>query len=741
MWKKSGIVEISITDEDDINYLQASPLVLFTELSITGTPSDDAYHILFHSSVNVTILLEEKEFFVRPMGYYMARLQHSSQLAYSGDSFMTDNHEFTLLVTQFGKPISDVSVTLAKSYNQFAPTAYPYNAVKSDEITKKTNETGHVSFKFTLEEKIPIKRHYNKTLFNKTLNLDCKPKDILSEVKNKVIDNKYYVLPIDGQVYNFYYCVGKECNLPTNDTVLFSALLSILAFSTVTYDDNYKPSWVDDVESIFKQQHHLVHCMRSILDMSNYTEVTLAYNLELMKDVMSKDSKESFEMDPDYMPTTRNLSPVKRAMILKWLENPCYNKACVKQHFTQSNTDPAYFPRCLLRNISYGHDPQDQDKYFQKIISEEDFILAFEDAGPPPRPLFGLEVVRDNQTYQNVLRGFVKADYRVKCNLPSLQQQLQQAVQIEFYTIPLYITSLYTIIDHHNKEAYKAIREVVMQEMLHFVQAANILIATGGRVMIDGPDFAPKYPATGLPGGVHPNLTVNLENYNLEHVHNVFMTIEMPGEHKNKSDNFSRLFTIGMFYEEIESCINTLGDGIFAEPNVNKQVEWPWHNGLGTVYIVNDTKSASRGIDEIIEQGEGADYLNPNQIDTGLYAHFYRFEELVCQNRLVKVDNSSYAFTGAPIVYDKSWVYPMIDNPNKYSFQPNNYCYTQARAFHRVYRELLQTLQATFDGEPGRITEAVELMESLQVHAKRCISTPYMATDYNCGPVWDYEWE
>ena len=171
-------------------------------------------------------------------------------------------------------------------------------------------------------------------------------------------------------------------------------------------------------------------------------------------------------------------------------------------------------------------------------------------------------------------------------------------------------------------------------------------------------------------------------------------------------------------------------------------MKWPWDiNDLGTVYVIKDVNSAKKGINEIIEQGEGADYLDPNQIDTGMYAHFYRFEELVCQNRLIKVDNDSYSFDGDPITYDKSWVYPMIDNPDKNKFQPGTYCYTQARAFHRVYRELLQILQKMFDGEPDKITEAVQLMESLQVHAKRCISTPYMANDYNCGPVWDYEWE
>ena len=741
MWKRSGIVEVSITDEDDITNLQNSRLVVFTELSTTNTPSSDAYHILLHSGAKITLLLNETEFFIRPMGYYMTRLQHSSQLKYSENSFMSDSHEFTLLVTKFGKPINDTPVTLTRSYNQFnneSNMTYPLNAVTWDEIMKVTNEAGHVNYKFTLEEEIPIMRHYIK-------DPKCVPKPIFGEVENLLTDNTYYyVLPIDGQVYNFYYCVGHDCTLPKGDGFLTKALISILAFSTLTYASDYEPTWVDDVKSIFEQQHHLVYAMRSILDMSNFTEVTLAHNIELLRNVLSRDSKEAFEMDPNYMPTTRNLSPVKRKMILKWLEKPCFNKTCVKPDIKPSNSDPPYFPRCLMQAISYETDPQDQDSYLNMSIMEDDLKPLLGATGDPPRPLFGLEVVNNTKIYQNVFKDFFHEEYQVSCNLILLQKQLQQAVQLEFYTIPLYVTSLYSIIEHHNKDAYQAIRQVVMQEMLHFVQAANILIAIGGNVMIDGPDYAPKYPTKGLPGGVHPSLNINLENFNLEHVHNTFMVIELPIPHEDNLDDISRLYTIGMFYEEIESCIKTLDhDDIFKEPNLDKQVKWPWDiNDLGTVYVINDTDSAKKGINEIIEQGEGAAYLDPNQIDTGMYAHYYRFEELVCQNRLTKIDNDTYySFNGDPIVYDKSWVYPMIKNPNKHSFQPDTYCYTQARAFHRVYRKLLQILQKTFDGEPDKIVEAVQLMESLQVHAKRCISTPYMANDYNCGPVWDYEWE
>ena len=546
MWKRSGVIEVSITDEDDIGNLQNSQLVVFIELSTADSPSSESYNILLHGGAKATILLKETQFFVRPMGYYMTRLQHSSQLVYSQNSFMSNSHEFTLLVTKFGKPISDTSVTLTKAYNQYDDVAYPDNAVTYDKMMKVTNKTGHVNYKFTLKEEIPINRHYTK-------DPECVPKSTLDRVENSPNNNKYYVLPIDGQVYNFYYCVGDDCKLPKDD-ITFKALISILAFSTITYADD-EPTWVDDVKSIFEQQHHLVYAMRNILDMSNFTEVTLPHNIELLKNVLSRDSKEAFETDPDYMPTTRNLSPVKRTMILKWLEKPCFNKTCVKPDVNPNNSDPPYFPRCSMHAISFESDPQDQDKYFKEKISEEDSKLPLQDKEHPPRPLFGLEVVADRQTYQSLLTDFFHEDYQVLCNLTLLQKQLQQAVQLEFYTIPLYVTSLYSIIEHHNKDAYQAIRQVVMQEMLHFVQAANILIAIGGNVMIDGPEYVPKYPTTGLPGCVHPNLKINLENYNLEHIHNTFMIIELPTPHMYNLDDISITFTIAMFYKEIELCI------------------------------------------------------------------------------------------------------------------------------------------------------------------------------------------
>ena len=794
-WKKSGIIEIRVPTEEDI---QHHNLVVFKYTNNSCNcyrhsclPANKYFMVFWHyfilikNCTEVSLLLKEMEFFVRPLGYYMARLENSFQLMHPKESFITDSHEFTLLVTKYGQPVDKTPVTVIDSYNQFGDEAnmqLPLEAVKCDSNTKFTNETGHVTFIFTLQKTIPIKRYYstNPKCVSKSTVKDITTANIICSKSSHYSHNHYdqqvcnllfcdeddcnsesststktFELPIDGQVYNFYYCIGAKCELPRNNQFfLYKALLSILAFPDVncTINNNScSPNWVDDVKDYFQQQHHLVYAMRNILDLSNFSDVRQHHNIELLKLVLSKDSKEDFDMNPNYMPTTRNLSPAKRNVILRWLDNPRFNKTSYNDT-NQYNRNTSTFKRCLKDAIPYNSDPQDQDDYFQQVLAhEKDLYSPMIDIKSPPCPLFGMRVAVEKKVYPFLYNVLYNHNYHPICNLSNLQVQLQQAVKLEFYTIPLYLTALYSIKEGYNTEAYQAIRAVVIQEMLHMVQVANILIAVGGNVTIDDPTFAPSYPATGLPCNVLHNLAIHLRNYNLIQVHNSFMGIELPTPHKNSSngDSIQHLFTVGMFYKDIESCIKNLSENttIFKEPKVEDQVKWPWkgiEHKVGTVHIINDTSSAISGIDEIIEQGEGATSLDPKQIDTGMYAHFYQFEELVCQKRL-KLDNDSYAFKGPPIIYDELGVYPMIDNPKNDTFQPGSRCYTQARAFHRVYRNLLRVLQKAFNGEPEEITKAVELMESLQVHAKRCISTPYStshdASDINCGPVWDYEWD
>jgi len=756
MWKQSGIIEQPI-GPDIVSNLQNSKLVIFTG-STTTTAGGNTYPIKeifpsMQSNEMVSLLLLELEYFVRPMDYYIDRLEYSND----NEGYPIKNtSDITLFVTQFGQPVSNTNVTLIHSYNQAGQPVLPHAAVSPTDSTKTTDNNGHVTFTLVVNKPIPEARYYvydTCSDYAKVRESGKPPvvrREINSELFSRTNIKSEYSLPIDGQLYNFYYCVGKECTLPNDGGFfLFKALISVLAFSTVTYKEPY--TWVDHVQPIFRQVHNLHYIMRTILDLSNFTEVTLPHNIELLKKVLNKKIN-----DPNFMPTTRDLSPTKRKMILAWLDNPRYSKLQKKPDSSNEsicNTSSllpkmrrpnfSHFcpPRCLLKNIPFDTDPETQDSYFHKIIKDQNISRLVQDAHHPPRALFGLGFEKENIGISKILED---NGYRPSCNINNLREQLQNAVLLEFSTLPLYLTSMYSIVENCNTDAYQTIREIAIQEMLHFVQAANILIAVGGEVIIDDPNYVPSYPSTcGLPGGVLPGLDVSLEKFNLRHVYDTMMVIETPISTlvaQSRPDPEITLYTMGQLYKEISLCTHILGDSIFDPTTAEHQVQWPWTepDSVGTVHIITDGESARNGIDQIIEQGE--DLLNPNHIVTGQYSHFYRFEEIVCQRRLIQTEEGGYAYAGAPITYDPAGVYPMRDNPGGDTIVPDTKCYTEAKVFHHIYHSFLHTLQETFNGEPNKIHQSVELMEALQVHAKKCMWTPYGEAN-TCGPVWNYDWE
>lgn len=266
------------------------------------------------------------------------------------------------------------------------------------------------------------------------------------------------------------------------------------------------------------------------------------------------------------------------------------------------------------------------------------------------RPLFG-----------RLFRRFIEEP---DCNRANVIEQLQTAVSLEWATLPPYLTSLYSIVEGCNTEIYGIIRSIIIQEMLHFTQSANILIAMGEDPLIDSPDVTPSYP-TQLPGGVLPKLVVSLEKLSLEHIHRVFMGIEVPQKTGVAGDIDTDLHTIGVFYQEISDCIKELGDDIFDPSNVDQQMKWPWYptDQVGKVIPIIDAKSARDAIEMIRAQGEGEGLLDPSDIGNYTLSHFFKFEEIVCQKHLVEVSEDAYAYTGADIPFRSDGVWPMRSNP------------------------------------------------------------------------------
>ena len=111
-------------------------------------------------------------------------------------------------------------------------------------------------------------------------------------------------------------------------------------------------------------------------------------------------------------------------------------------------------------------------------------------------------------------------------DIEALREHLQAAIELEHSTIPPYLCALYSIRPGANAEAAEIIRTVAVQEMLHFVLAANVLNAVGGAPTIDSPLFVPDYPAK-IPVGQGEPLLVPLRKFSPEAI-DTFLAIERP---------------------------------------------------------------------------------------------------------------------------------------------------------------------------------------------------------------------
>ena len=720
MTRTAGVMDY-ILNEQQFFLLNTSKLVVARELyrseqwhqdelqTAAGYRSD--YHECQGDNL-FQIMLQENPIYIRPMDDYVTRLDYN----------YAPNFDVSLLVTQYGYPLAGEPVSVFLSNKLLVNlTAIPHDGVEPTSYEATTNSQGIATFRFVIKNNIPFPRKYASP-----------PPGCSSE----------HTLPIDGQVYTFRYKTPRTCTDDVNNFVTLQTCANDIAILGFSYEDPSQAyTWVNGIEPIFKQYNHLYPVMHKVVNLASYDHVILPHNLNLILYAMNLSTSH-----PSYMPVTRDLSPTKRAKILQWLENPIYDDSGTEPEITVpkcvppktlaavDNHEQYFVPTSCKDGFLFGNAPYEIYDYFINIF-QDDLSQVSEDYRLP-RPLwrFNLKDEKDPQ----------------QCNLDNLRYQLQLAIELEFATLPVYLTSLYSIVDGCNKEVYALIRSIIMEEMLHMTQAANILIAVGGHPQIDDDEIVPTFPRTGLPGNVLPHLHITLQKASRIHIHKVFMGIEVP--HNTSVDQkHPEIFnsTIGQFYEEIKACIDVLtahDQKIFDESKLKEQVDWPWDAPtVGKVYKIRNSTSAKAAIDEIITQGEGAGPLDPTVGTTNQMAHFYRFEEIVCGRHLVEdTAAGKYTFTGAPIPFKPEGIWPMRDNPSKSGIHPGHNCYTEAKAFHHTFRALLRSLQKVFGGRPGLIKEAITIMESLAVHARKLMWTKLdvnASHDYTCGPVWDYHWD
>ena len=315
---------------------------------------------------------------------------------------------------------------------------------------------------------------------------------------------------------------------------------------------------------------------------------------------------------------------------------------------------------------------------------------------------------------------------------------LQEAIELEHATIPLYLYALYSLDAGKNAAIAKIIQSVVIEEMLHMTLVSNVMNALGGSPQIDGPGFIPLYPGP-LPGGVESELIVHLAPFSMNQLE-TFLTIEEPEDpiefKMALAAEAAQPITIGMFYAAIEQALPD--DGAFINPPRNQIGP----DLMDDAVVVTDRATAVQALQTIVEQGEGTK-TSPGEVIGDDYAHYYRFMEIKKGRRLVRMPGTlppeqQYTYSGAPISFDSSGVYAVPSDPKAANYPAGSAQRFACDNFNSTYTALLRSLHATLNGQPDQLDAAIGLMMSLKGQARQMMSgvpNPAVIT----GPSFEYQ--
>jgi hypothetical protein len=335
-----------------------------------------------------------------------------------------------------------------------------------------------------------------------------------------------------------------------------------------------------------------------------------------------------------------------------------------------------------------------------------------------------------------------------------LLQKLQTAFEIELSTIPPYWVSLLSIKPDSNPDARQIIRGVMMEEMLHLAIVANLVNCISRKVQI-GSNNLPSYPLTlDFQGKTFTDrqFEVNLAPFSRASIE-IFTQIELPQDwSKPEISLFAEVikvpaFTIGEFYKGIISDLVSLCDKygpkatFTGEKSQQIDEEFYW-GGRGKLIVIKDLESAKKGLDLVIQQGEGtrvADSQRGSNFDFS--AHFYRFREILFSRRYKVDDDPREEPTGDLLSVNFVEVFPIKANARQSDYDPESELARLNLQFNRHYTVMLLQLVEAFNESPKSMYTAImNGMHGLKPIAERIIALPIPGNEERLHGCPSFEW-
>jgi hypothetical protein len=315
--------------------------------------------------------------------------------------------------------------------------------------------------------------------------------------------------------------------------------------------------------------------------------------------------------------------------------------------------------------------------------------------------------------------------------IQELRDYLQVALRLEFFTIPLYLTAMWSLkVTAATAGHRRILRDVAMEEMLHLGLVCNLLVALEDVPRLTDPLGLPAYPDV-LPGIDSVEL-FGIEAFSATQIQK-FMKIEEPkgGPIPDLSLAAVPLFhTIGDLYDAIDAGFDRVN------PTFKQEGQLAYTVNGESLFVIRDISDAHKAIKTIKEQGEGTPTTQGSPTGTQV-AHYYKFNQIYKQMKYTQQPDLTWKLDPTkPIPMPSAeLIWPMAPVPREgYPSLP------ESTAFDQAYSEMTRALATAWSAvdEDTALDDAVTAMFGLGGLANTLMSMPRTSGGGNYGPTFHY---